>query len=167
MKVIYGVYDSAESAQRGFEGLRAAGLARRDILVLSSEPHEEFEFGRQDNKTVMPWIAAGGSVLGLTAAYLLTSLTQQDLPLVTGGMPIVTRMTNLIILFELTMLGAVLATVATLVKTAGFFRRVPDYYEPAVSEGKIVVGVVQPEAMKVATIERALRSSSPQSLRTR
>jgi hypothetical protein len=167
MKAIYGVYDSAEGAQRGFDGLRAAGLARREILVLSSEPHEEFEFGRQDNKTAMPWIAAGGAALGLAAAYLLTSLTQQDLPLVTGGMPIVTGMTNLIILFELTMLGAVMATVATLVRSAGFFKRVPEYYEPEVSEGRIVIGVVQPDAMKVTVIERALRSSSPQSLRTR
>jgi hypothetical protein len=167
MNAIYGIYDSAESAQRGFDGLRTAGFGRRDILVLSSEPHEEFEFGRQDNKTVMPWIAAGGAALGLTGAYLLTSLTQQDLPLITGGMPVVTRMTNLIILFELTMLGAIVATVVTLIKTAGFFNRVPEYYDPVVTEGKIVIGVVRPDAMKVSIIERALRSSSPHSLRTR
>ena len=167
MNAIYGLYTSPEAAQRAFAGLRDSGVVDRDILVLSAEPMEAFEFGRQDHKTVMPWIAAGGGLLGLTGAYLLTSLTQEAWPIVTGGMPIVPRMTNLIIIFELTMLGAILATVLTLLKTGSFFKRLPDYYDPEVSNGKILIGVARPDAMQLPEIERALRSSGPQTVRTR
>ena len=63
---------------------------------------------------MMPWIAVIGAALGLTTAYLLTSVTQRAWAINTGGMPIVSNWTNMIIMFELTMLGAVLATVLTL-----------------------------------------------------
>ena len=50
----------------------------------------------------------------MATGYFLTSITQQAWPIVTGGMPIVTNWSNLIIIFELTMLGAVFASVITL-----------------------------------------------------
>jgi len=167
MKAVYGLYNTPEAAQRAFSGLQASGVQSRDIIVLSSEPLEEFEFGRQDHKTSMPWIAICGGALGLTGAYFLTSLTQQAWPIVTGGMPIVSYWPNMIILFELTMLCAVFATVITLIRTAGFFSHLPDYYDPEVSSGKVLIGVSNPDALKVSTIERVLRSSGAEVLRTR
>ena len=103
----------------------------REISIMSSEPLEEWEFAQSDHETVMPWIAVIGAGLGLTGAYLLTSLTQQAWPINTGGMPIVTNWTNIIIMFELTMLGAVLATVLTLFMTARLPGRLPRFYDPA------------------------------------
>jgi len=164
-KTIYGLYLTPESAQRAFDGLLAAGISDREIVVMSSEPLEEYGFGNRDRNTVMPWIAVGGGVTGLTGGYLLTSLTQKAWAINTGGMPIVSNWTNIIVMFELTMLGAVLATVITLLKTAGFPRRLPKFYDPAISDGKILVGVAGVADTNVPATEAALRSGRPETIK--
>ena len=68
-------------------------------------------------------------------------MTELAWPLQTGNMPIVAWWPNLIVIFELTMLGAILATVLTLFITAGLVRRPPPLYDPEVTDGKILVGV--------------------------
>src|SRR5262245_11672283 len=118
MKAVYGLYSTPEAAQRAVDGLRSKGIAESKITILSSEPLEEHEFGQRDRHTWMTWIAAGGGLIGFTTAYLLTYITQLLWPINTGGMPIVTNWSNMIILFELTMLGTVFATVITLLITA-------------------------------------------------
>ena len=118
MTAIYGLYDDPDVAQRAVDGLRAAGVADADIQVMSSEPFEDHEFSHKDSATWLHWIALAGGVLGLGGAYWLTSATQQAWPIVTSGMPIVAPWPNLIVIFEMTMLGAILATVVTLFITA-------------------------------------------------
>jgi Protein of unknown function (DUF3341) len=51
--------------------------------------------------------------------------------------------TNLIIIFEMTMLSAILATVITLIVTA-FIGQRGKMYDPEVSDGYILVGVENP-----------------------
>ena len=87
--------------------------------MISSEPFEHFEFGHRDAKTAMPWIAAAAGLFGLVATYYLLGASQMSWPLKTSGMPIVPLWTNLIIIFEMTMLSAIIATVITLLITAG------------------------------------------------
>jgi hypothetical protein len=159
MKAIYGLYRTPEAAQLAFESLRADGVPVRRITVMSSEPLDEWELGSQDRSTVMPWIAVAGAVLGLLGAYLLTALTQLSWPINTGGMPIVSNWTNMIILFELTMLSAVLATVVTLFRTARLPAKLPEFYDPAISNGRILVGVANPENSRLDSLERALREA--------
>ena len=144
MTAIYGLYDDPEVAQHAVDGLRAAGVADRDIQVMSSEPFEEYEFSHRDSVTWMHWLAGVGGVGGLTLGYWLTSTTQRAWPLKTSGMPIVANWPNLIVIFELTMLGAIVATVLTLFVTAKLPKRLPALYDPEVSNGYILVGVQQP-----------------------
>lgn len=159
MKAVYGLYSDPERAQRAADSLRAAGIPDRDITVISGEPLEEFEFGRRDHRTPMPWLAALGGVLGGGSGYLLSSLTQRAYPIPTGGMPIVAQWTNGIVTYELTMLGAILMTLVTLLITAG----IPDWraqlYDPAVSDGYILIGVINPPDDSRIEIERRLRES--------
>ncbi len=161
MTAIYGLYTKPDDAQLAFDKLRAAGISENEITVMSSEPLEEYEFGSHDRKTAMPWIAILGALTGLGGAYLLTSLTQKAWAIDTGGMPIVSNYTNLIVMFELTMLGAVFATVLTLVATARLPGRLPKFYDPEVSRGKILVGVAVPGAAQLELAETALRSAGP------
>jgi hypothetical protein len=166
MTAIYGLYTSPDAAQRAFDNLLACGIPEKEIVVMSSEPLEEYAFASGDRATVMPWMAALGAVIGLAGAYLLTSLTQKAWAINTGGMPIVSTYTNLIILFELTLLGAVFATVITLLKTARLPRRLPKFYDPEISQGKILIGVATSDTSRNTDIDRALRSGPPVVVKT-
>ena len=155
MTAIYGLYDNPDTAQRAVDGLRAAGVADADIQVMSSEPFEEYEFGHKDSATWIHWIAGLGGVAGFIGAYLLTTITQQSWPLKTSGMPIVAPWPNLIVLFEMTMLGAILATVLTLFVSAKLPKRLPALYDREVSDGYILVGVQGPASDLTEALENA------------
>jgi len=154
VSAVYGLYPSPDQAQRAVNNLRAAGVDAAQITVVSSEPFEEHEFAHRDKATAMGWIALGGAVLGLLFATWLTRMTELAWPLPTGNMPIVAWWPNLIVMFELTMLGGILAAVATLLVTAKLPGRKPDLYDPAIMDGKILVGVTEPR--DAAAAERVL-----------
>jgi hypothetical protein len=155
VSAVYGLYPDGASAQQAFNRLRAAGVADRQITVLTAQPMEEYEFGRMDKATWMWWFACGGGLLGMAAAYGLSWLTEMSWPIDVGGLPTFAWWPNLIIIFELTMLGAILATVITLVVSARLGRS-SKLYDPAVSDGKILVGVEDPPQASLADLEAAL-----------
>ncbi len=154
MSAVYALYSTPDAAQRAVNGLRAAGIGDDRITILSSEPIEEHEFAHRDKATWMGWIAAAGGVTGLAFAAWLTRMTELAWPLPTGNMPIVAWWPNLIIMFEMTMLFAILAAVITLLVTARLPGRRPALYDPDVMNGKILVGVENPR--DAALVERAL-----------
>jgi hypothetical protein len=153
---VYALYRDGGEAQRAVDALRSAGVADPDITVVSSEPMEHYEFGQLNKSTSMWYISSIGGLAGLLFGTWLTSFTSRAWPLATGNMPIVAWWTNLIVIFELTMFGAIFATVATVMVTCGLFRRRTGLYDPAVSHGSILVGVESPR--DAATVERALAS---------
>jgi hypothetical protein len=159
VRAVYGLYPNPDAAQRAVNHLRAAGIADPDIIVISSEPFEEYEFSHRDKATWLYWIAGGGGAVGLVLAHFLTSTTQQAWPINTGGMPIVTPYANAIILFEMTMLGAILATVVTLFITAKLPNRGPRLYDAEVSDGFILVGLENPPDHAVPTARAALEAA--------
>jgi hypothetical protein len=78
-------------------------------------------------------------------------------------MPIVSWWPNLIVMFELTMLGAILATVITLLVAGELVRRPPLLYDPDVTGGKILVGVEN--SPRVEDVERALAAAGSAQIR--
>ena len=52
MTAIYGLFTTPELAQQAVDGLKAAGIAEKDITVQSSEPLEEYAFGAVDRETL-------------------------------------------------------------------------------------------------------------------
>ncbi len=158
VSALYALYPDPDAAQAAVNRLREEGVAPTDITVISSEPLEAYAFSHADRPTWMFGIAAGAGAAGLAFAVWLTRLTEVSWPLPTGGMPIVATWPNLVIMFELTMLSAVVCTVATLLVTAKLPRRRPRLYDPAVSDGMILVGVDRPRVAREA-IERALGAS--------
>ncbi len=166
MKAIYALYPDPDAAQRTVNDLRSTGISDRDIIVISSEPFEEYEFSHRDKATWLYWIAVFGGVIGLCIAYWLARTTEERWPLPTGGMPIVAMWPNLIVMFEMTMLGGILATVIGLLVTTKLPRRQPKLYDPEVCEGKILVGIENPAAASIAEIERALGGGGGGQLKT-
>jgi hypothetical protein len=154
MSAIYALYADGAAAQRAVDGLRRAGVADSAITVISDQPMEAYEFGEMNRATRIWYIASGGGIIGLVFATWLTRMTELAWPLPTGNMPIVSWWPNLIVMFELTMLGAILATVVTLLVTGELVRRRPALYDPQVNDGKILVGVDSPS--RTDEVERAL-----------
>jgi hypothetical protein len=62
-------------------------------------------------------------------------------------------------MFELTMLGAILATVISLFVTTELPTRQSRVYDPQVSDGKILVAVEKPADRDVARVEKMLKAS--------
>ncbi len=163
MQAIYGLYRDPDSAQQAMDLLQQAerGLGFNDnqILVLTGEPYEDHAFGMQNKKTIMPWMSAGGGLVGGLLGFWFISFTQRAYPLMTGGMQIVTKWPDGILTYELTMLGAILTTVVTLLIAA----RLPDWrrhvFDPAIGEGKILIGVTDPPEGSQDELRRRLRSA--------
>ncbi len=166
MTAVYALFTEPEEVQRAVDNLHAAGIADAQITVVSSEPIEEYPFSHRDSATWLYQIAGGGGLLGLIFATWLTTATERAWPLETANMPIVSWWPNLIVIFELTMLGAILATVVTLFITAKLGGRGPQLYDPEVTTGKILVGVENPAEGLREKIERALRDAGQGSIRT-
>jgi hypothetical protein len=156
MSAVYALYTDRHAAQRAVNGLRAAGLSPAAITVLAGEPLEDQHFFDEDKATWMWYIACAGGLFGLLSSTWLTRMTELAWPLRTGNMPIVAWWPNLIVIFEMTMLGAILAAVGTLIVTARLGRKGPPLYDPEVTNGKILVGVQNPSDTSLPAVERAL-----------
>ena len=125
MKAVYALYSDGHDAQRAVNSLRHAGIPDCEITVITGEPMEDFEFSNIGHKNPIWYIASGGGLAGLLLATWLTQFTESDWPLNVGNMPTVAWWPNLIVMFELTMLGAILGAVATLMISGGLLRRRP------------------------------------------
>ena len=165
MKAIYALYSDGHAAQQAVNRLRANGIADRDITVLSSRPMEEHEFGHMDARSWIWWIACGGALVGMALAILFVYVSAAW-EINVGGLPNIAWWPAAIITFELTMLGAIVSTVITLVVTAGLGRGKGKLYDPEVSDGKILVGVEDPPDGKVADLQTALGAPPGAQVRT-
>lgn len=160
MNAIYGLFPDCDSAGQAAQALYRASsrlhIKADEIVVISAEPFEERIPGLPKERTPMPWLAALGGVLGGTAGYTLAAFTQRTYPLPTGGMPIVSLWPTGIVMYELTMLGAIVTTLITFLIAArlpGLRKRI---YDPAISQGKILVGVTGPDRDHRAELEQQL-----------
>ena len=96
---------------------------------------DDYEFGQRDKATWMWWFACLGGLVGMSAGYGLAWVSEMSWEIDTGGLPVFAWWPNLIIMFELTMLGAIIATVATLVVSALLPSRGRTLYDPEVTTG--------------------------------
>jgi len=169
MTAIYGLFDRPDDAQRAYTSLKRAGVPSGEIIVVSGEPFEAFEFSHRDHSMILFRLALVGGIIGFVAAVLLTRGTELAWPLVTGGMPVVAWWPNLVIIFEMTMLGAIVTTVISLLVASKLpsFRR--GLYDPAVSDGKILVGVplsAMPGGPTEESVRQALAAGGPATVKT-
>jgi len=164
VRTLYSLFRDREAALDAVDRLRLAGVADRDIIVRSGEPLDDCELGQRDRGTWLPWISTAGGLVGLAAGTWLPRATAAGWPISTGGIPASSWWPNLIIVFELTMLGAILATVAGLIVTAGLISRSTPIREPALADGWILVGVATPKP--IAHIEEALDPGGVGSVKT-
>lgn len=156
---IYGLFRGPDDAQRAADALRAAGVARERIIVISAEPFEDYEFTNVAHSTAMYKIAAAGGIVGGSLGFLLAWYMQvaYPFPLITGGMPVVAPWPTGIVTYEVTMLSAILATVVTLLVTTNLPNwKKTKLYDEEVSNGMVLIGVVDPPDASRSELEANL-----------
>ena len=169
MTVTYALYSDPDAAQGAFDALRAAepppAVDERQIAVISSEPFDGYDFFTRQHRTLMPWVAAAAGIGGGILGFLFAAYTQAVYPIPTGGMAIVPLYADGVITYELTMLSAILATLITLLVTARLPNRRRRLYDPEISDGKILIGVLDPPEDSRSAIEAKLRAAGAESVR--
>ena len=155
---LLGVFREPEAVAEAMDALRGAGFSGRELTVLSSTPYPEGAFGEEPVRHrlyVFPFI---GAACGFAVGLLLTIGTQLSFPLVTGGKPLLSIPPMLNVLYEGTLLGALVFTIFGVI----FESRLPDLggtpYDPRISEGYLGV-VVRAAADRHAEAERLLRAA--------
>ena len=117
------IFDTKDEVEDAIRRLTAGDVPRRAIEVLSAEPLSLKESEAAPvTKSRMPLFAILGGALGAASAITLTVVTSRSVGLVTGGMPIVAPWPLGIIVFELTALGAILATLGRMIYEARLAR---------------------------------------------
>jgi hypothetical protein len=156
--IIYGIYPDPDTAQLAVNVLTqhsaGLGIAKKQIVVVSAEPFDGYDFFDEHAHTYLFGFAAFGGLMGGLFGYWLTSLTQKAYPLGTGGMPIVPPWTNSIVIYELIMLGAIIGTIATLLVSARLPQLKVALSDPQIWTGKILVGVTDAVPSSRSSLEK-------------
>lgn len=144
-RTLLGVYKEPDNVADAVTRLRQAGLTDNDFDVLSGTPYPEGTFGERiaaHKLFIFPLI---GAICGFSVGLLITAGTQLSYPMVTGGKPILAIPPMLIIMYEGTMLGAILFTVVGII----FESRLPRFslgvYDTRITEGYIGLIVSVPD----------------------
>lgn len=163
-RTLLGVYQAPDDVAEGVSRLRQAGFTDNDFDVLSGTPYPEGTFGEQVANHRLFLFPLIGALCGFSVALLITAGTQLSYPMVTGGKPILAIPPMLIIMYEGTMLGAILFTVIGLI----FESRLPRFsigvYDTRITEGYIGLLVACPEE-RVSYTEQLLRESGAEDIK--
>src|SRR3990172_4375361 len=136
---VLGLFEETGSAAEAVSRLQKAGFPVSDLDILTGSPYPEGAFGEppvRHRLYVFPFV---GAACGLAVALLVTIGTQLSYPLVTGGKPILSIPPMINVIYEGTMLGAIIFTVLGII----FESRLPaaaSVYDPRVTDG--YVGIV-------------------------
>ncbi|HEY6871936.1 MAG TPA: quinol:electron acceptor oxidoreductase subunit ActD [Geobacteraceae bacterium] len=136
-----GIFSDVESAARAVECLVRAGFAEAQITSLTSVPYPDGVLVKTGRRSWFRWLTLAGGIAGAGAGFLLAAGTAWLYPVQTGDKPIIAYFPAGIVTYELTMLFAIVSTVA------GMFleMRLPPWgkrpYDPAVAEGCIGISV--------------------------
>ncbi len=128
------------------EALKSEGLGVFDLDLFSEEP-VEFRRGILDRPSKMSLASVAGAVAFGAAATAFVYFAQHHYPLATGGMPTFSFWATGVISFEMTMLGAILATFGWFLWESGLVRkRDAEAPVPEVAPGAVCLRVRCTEA---------------------
>ncbi len=147
---LLGLYEGPDEAAEAVGKLKEAGFEDNAIEVLSATPYPEGAFGEQHIKHRLFTFPFAGAACGLAIGIVWVIGAQVSLPIITGGKPVVALPAVIQILYEGTMLGAVLFTVIGVL----FESRLPDgigLYDERIADGYIGISVLaEPERVPEA-----------------
>jgi hypothetical protein len=154
---VLGLYADPQMAANAMAALQDAGFGPADLEVLTDSPYPEGAFGEHPVHHRLYVFPLVGAACGFIVGLLVTIALQIAYPQVQGGKPLLSIPPMINVLYEATLLGAIVVTVAGVV----FESRLPDFgrdpYDARISEGFIGVLVRQPNARVAGRAEHVLR----------
>jgi hypothetical protein len=156
---ILGLFQQPEPAADAMDGLKEAGFELGTFDVLTGTPYPEGAFGEHVPQHRLFRFPAFGAIIGFTLSVFLTAVTQLAYPMVTGGKPILSIFAMLIIMYEMTMLAGVIATVIGIIFESRLPNMKPGIYDTRITEGWIGVVITFDDESKVADAESVLNKA--------
>jgi len=138
---ILGIFTDVESAGNGVAKLLQEGFVETQITSLSSAPYPDGVLVRTGQHSWFRWLTLAGGVAGAVAGFCLAAGTAWLYPVQTGDKPIIALYPTGIITFEVTMLFAIVGTMAGMFLEMGLPSRKTRPYDPAIAEGCIGISV--------------------------
>lgn len=115
-------FRETESIVRAIQRLKEMGVAETDLDIFSNEP-VEFYRGVLDRPSRMSLVAVLGAIANGSLVTSFVYFAQHNYSLNTGGMPVFSLWGTGVITYEMTMLGAVLATFFWFLWESGLIRK--------------------------------------------
>ena len=148
-KKLLGLFQEPEQVADAMNQLKDNGFPVEDLDIYSGSPFPEGSFGEHEPETRLYMFPLVGALIGFTLGLLWTAGTQISYPLVTGGKPLLSIPPMTIIMYENTMLGAIIFTVLGVLFESRLPKRSLGLYDDRITEGYIGLLVDWPEERAV------------------
>ena len=157
-KSVLGLYTEEDSAADALDNLRDAGFEEGEYELLTGTPYPEGTFGEAEPEHHLFRWPLIGAACGFTGGLIITAGTQMAYPLITGGKPILSIPPMAIIMYEGTMLGAIIFTIIGIIFESRLPRLFMGAYSEKITEGHIGVTVTTEEG-RTGVAEDALKKA--------
>lgn len=164
MKSLLGLYLDPNDAANAMDGLAEGGFEQGTFDVLTGTPYQEGAFGEHVPQHRLFRFPAFGAIIGFSLSLFLTTATQLAYPLITGGKPILSIFAMLIIMYEMTMLSAVIFSVIGIIFESRLPNIAPGVYDPRITEGYIGV-VISVEDSEFNKAKKILEKSGSEEIK--
>jgi hypothetical protein len=164
LRDVLGLYSELDEAIAGVDKLAEIGIHREDFEVLSNAPYPEGAFGHDHSTSRLGLWPVVGACCGFAVGLLVTGGTQVVYPMVTDGKPLFSIPPMVVIMYEGTMLAAVIFTVLGAIFESRLPRFVRDVYDTRITDGYVGILVHAPEERLDSTID-VLRSTGAEDVK--
>jgi hypothetical protein len=132
-----GIFTDIESAACAVDELVRAGFTEAQIDSLTSVPYPDGALVRTERRSWFRWLSLLGGLFGAASGFALAAGTAWLYPVQTGDKPIIALYPTAIVTFEVTMLFAVIGTMAGMFLEMRLPALRKHLYDPAIAEGRI------------------------------
>lgn len=156
--------EQVDTAADAMDALAAAGYTDAEYEVLTGTPYPEGTFGEHEPTHKLFRWPLMGAACGFVVGLMVTAGSQLAYPLVTGGKPILSIPPMAIIMYEGTMLGAIIFAVIGIILESRLPRLFMGAYDTRITEGYIGVSVTADES-RMETAEQTLRDAGAEDIK--
>ena len=145
LRSVLGLYTDEDSAADALDAVAQAGFKQGEYELLTGTPYPDGAFGEEEPHHKLYRFPIIGAACGFMVGLLLTTGNQMAWPLIVGAKPLLSIPAMAIIMYEGTMLGAILFTVVGIIFESRLPRLFMGAYDTRITEGYIGVAITADE----------------------